>query len=39
MYTPDDFARVTALSDWVQRFVLRWAHGHRAKRRPPRRRS
>lgn len=32
MYFPDEFAGPTALSERVHRFVLRWAHRHRAKR-------
>jgi hypothetical protein len=32
MYFPDDFAGLTALSERAHRFVLRWAHRHRAKR-------
>jgi hypothetical protein len=32
MYFPDDFAALTALSERVHRFLLRWAHRHRAKR-------
>jgi hypothetical protein len=35
MYLPDDFAALTALSERVHRFVLRWAHRHRAKRHRP----
>ena len=35
MYFPDDFAGLTALSERVHRFVLRWAHRHRAKPRRP----
>ena len=35
MYFPDDFARLTALSERVHQFVVRWTHRNWPNRRRP----